>query len=450
MTRADHTHLPPALQPTLRRLRRRALDQRPSSGTAGTGGPTPGARPDAAARPHCAGARRWPTAQRAALGARPTRSCSTRRSRALRDFSDAAAPHASSRRWSCRPRPGTTPASSTTPRARARSTVISGAGLRAPVSLDWVGATAGHQDTTVDDYLAFIEPPVDAHRRRPVNLVGDCQGGWLATIYAALHPEQVNTLTLAGAPIDFHAGEPVIADWVEALLAARHGLLRGARRARRRRHAGRSSCSTASSPSSPRTRSPSSSALLARLDDPTHLERYRDFEDWFKHTQDLPGAFYLWIVEHLFRRQRADRAASSRSAASASTSARIDAPLYLLAGATDHITPPAAGLRARRPRVHARRPTSSSARRAAATSACSWAARRCATTGRRSWPQVYERSRDRAQVKPARRRARAARSRPSRLSRRRRSAAGGAAAAARRWPRGTPRRSDQRLALARR
>ena len=43
-----------------------------------------------------------------------------------------------------------------------------------------------------------------------MNLIGDCQGGWLATIYAALRPERVNTLTIAGAPIDFHAGEPVI------------------------------------------------------------------------------------------------------------------------------------------------------------------------------------------------------------------------------------------------
>ena len=29
--------------------------------------------------------------------------------------------------------------------------------------------------------------------------------------------------------------------------------------------------------------------------------RHRAFEDWFKHTQDIPGALYLWIVEHLFR-----------------------------------------------------------------------------------------------------------------------------------------------------
>ena len=52
------------------------------------------------------------------------------------------------------------------------------------------------------------------------NLVGDCQGGWLAAIYAALHPERVHTLTLAGAPIDFHAGESVIAASTRALVGS--------------------------------------------------------------------------------------------------------------------------------------------------------------------------------------------------------------------------------------
>ena len=41
--------------------------------------------------------------------------------------------------------------------------------------------------------------------------------------------------------------------------------------------------------------------LLDHLRDDDHVARYRAFEDWFKHTQDIPGAFYLWIVEHLFR-----------------------------------------------------------------------------------------------------------------------------------------------------
>lgn len=61
--------------------------------------------------------------------------------------------------------------------------------------------------------------------------------------------------------------------------------------------------------------------LLAHVREPEHVARYRAFENWFKHTEMIPGAFYLWIVEHLFQNKRV-----------------ITCPLYLLAGSTDHIT----------------------------------------------------------------------------------------------------------------
>src|SRR3954454_6819410 len=82
-------------------------------------------------------------------------------------------------------------------------------GLDRLYSMDWIGATQATKAATISDYLAEIAACIDEIGDGPVNLVGDCQGGWLATIYAALHPEQVNTLTIAGAPIDFHAGDAV-------------------------------------------------------------------------------------------------------------------------------------------------------------------------------------------------------------------------------------------------
>jgi poly(3-hydroxyalkanoate) synthetase len=79
--------------------------------------------------------------------------------------------------------------------------------------------------------------------------------------------------------------------------------------------------------------------LLANLDDPVHVERYREFEDWFKHTQAIPGAFYLWIVEHLFRDNRLI-AGELEIGGQLVELGRIKCALNLLAGATDHITPP--------------------------------------------------------------------------------------------------------------
>jgi poly(3-hydroxyalkanoate) synthetase len=79
--------------------------------------------------------------------------------------------------------------------------------------------------------------------------------------------------------------------------------------------------------------------LYTHLQDEEHLHRYREFEDWFKYTQDIPGTFYLWLVNHLFRRNeliRGELVVDGRKV----DLADISCPLYLLAGADDHITPP--------------------------------------------------------------------------------------------------------------
>src|SRR5918998_1514893 len=96
---------------------------------------------------------------------------------------------------------------------------IGAVGLDRLYSLDWIGATRATKNATISDYLGEVAAAVD-QIGGPVNLVGDCQGGWLATIYAALYPENVNTLTIAGAPIDFHAGDAVIHEWVQSLSGA--------------------------------------------------------------------------------------------------------------------------------------------------------------------------------------------------------------------------------------
>jgi poly(3-hydroxybutyrate) depolymerase len=93
------------------------------------------------------------------------------------------------------------------------------AGLTRLYSLDWVGATQETKDAGIEDYVAFIDRAIELIGG-PVNLIGDCQGGWLSTIYAALRPEHVHTLTIAGAPIDFHAGDAVIHDYVRLLSPA--------------------------------------------------------------------------------------------------------------------------------------------------------------------------------------------------------------------------------------
>ena len=216
--------------------------------------------------------------------------------------------------------------------------VAKAAGLTRLFSLDWVAATQETKDATIEDYIAAIDRAMDSVGGR-ANLVGDCQGGWLATIYAALRPDRVHTLTVAGAPIDFHAGEPQIGDWVNTLgsgdlafyrnlVATSGGVLPG-------KHMLRGFVML-----KPESELEKQLQLLANLHDADHVARYRVFEDWFKHTQDIPGAFYLWIVENLFRDNKLIQGTLVVGGEQVDMS-RIRCPLHLLGGATDHITPPA-------------------------------------------------------------------------------------------------------------
>jgi poly(3-hydroxyalkanoate) synthetase len=223
--------------------------------------------------------------------------------------------------------------------AQSQMQTILAAGLERLYALDWAGVTQETKDATITDYLAEVDAAVEeAGGGGHVNLVGDCQGGWLAAIYAALHPERVNTLTIAGAPIDFHAGDAVIRESVQflsdddlsffrALVRHGNGVLKG------------EFLLGGFIVIKPENEVGKQLQLLAHVRDARHVERYRAFEDWYKHTQDIAGAFYLWLVEHLFRDNELI-GGTLRIGDDAVELGRIECPVNLLAGATDHITPP--------------------------------------------------------------------------------------------------------------
>jgi poly(3-hydroxyalkanoate) synthetase len=223
---------------------------------------------------------------------------------------------------------------------------IRGAGLERVWAMEWIGATARTKHACMEDYIDFLDEALELIGE-PVNLIGDCQGGWLAAIYAALRPEAINTLTIAGAPIDFHAGDGPIHEWVEFLCATGgmlfyEGLVAGGGGVLPGKY-----LLDGFIVIKPENEIEKQIDLLLHLDDPKHRERYRDFEDWFKFTQDLPGDFYLWIVRELFRDNKLISGSLSVGGERVDLG-RIDVPLYLLAGATDHITPPPQVFEARR------------------------------------------------------------------------------------------------------
>jgi hypothetical protein len=99
---------------------------------------------------------------------------------------------------------------------------------------DWKSATEDMKDLEIDNYLAEVIIAIDDLGGR-VNLVGLCQGGWVAAMVAARFPDKVSSLVLAGAPIDTDAGDGPIkrmvhespAPFYEEMVALGGGLMKG-------------------------------------------------------------------------------------------------------------------------------------------------------------------------------------------------------------------------------
>ena len=213
-------------------------------------------------------------------------------------------------------------------------------GLAKVYSFDWLSCTSATKDITEDDRLDFITRAVDliAGPEGTVNLVGDCQGGWEAALWAALHPERVNTLMAAGAPIDTSAGNgpaqklmPILVPHgnmtlYKAMVNAFGGIVPGI------------SNVMGSIAMHPATHLAEHLKLFWHVQDREYLNHFSDFYDWYFHPVDLPGELYLWAVEHLFVKNEMFR--GELEVAGKTVSLRsITCPVFLLGGEEDDVTP---------------------------------------------------------------------------------------------------------------
>ncbi len=86
--------------------------------------------------------------------------------------------------------------------------------------IDWGIPSSSDRHLGIADYVqGFIDRAVDRICEREgvdqVSLMGYCIGGFLTTIYAALHPEKVRNLILMAAPIDFQVTNGLLHLWTK-------------------------------------------------------------------------------------------------------------------------------------------------------------------------------------------------------------------------------------------
>lgn len=88
--------------------------------------------------------------------------------------------------------------------------------------IDWGYPTRFEHHLTLDDYVSgFIDDCANVVRKQAglqkINLLGVCQGGTFATIYAALFPKKVQNLITIATPIDFSVKDGLLFQWAKDL-----------------------------------------------------------------------------------------------------------------------------------------------------------------------------------------------------------------------------------------
>ena len=206
------------------------------------------------------------------------------------------------------------------------------AGLARLYVTDWRSATPQMRDFTIDHCLADLNVAVD-DAGAPVDLVGLCQGGWLALAYAARFPGKVRRLVLAGAPVDIAAGESGLSRLAASvpLSVFRELVALGEGRVLGRK---------ALDLWGPKTPTDEAVRTVLQIDAAETSGKVRAlhqrFRDWYAWTVDLPGAYYLEVVEWLYKQ---NRLAEGKFVA---LGRRIDLgavtqPIYLLAARDDEL-----------------------------------------------------------------------------------------------------------------
>jgi poly(3-hydroxybutyrate) depolymerase len=209
------------------------------------------------------------------------------------------------------------------------------AGLRNVYVTDWRSATPEMRFLSIDCYLADLNVAVD-DLGGCANLVGLCQGGWMALVYAARYPSKVHGLVLAGAPVDLNAERSELSQVArsvpvyvfEQLVALGDGRVRGRHLMQLWKH--------------PSFEPKAIHALLQISDEiasPPSSRLIRLFREWYARLVDLPGTYYLQVVQWLYRD---NRLATGRFVALGRPIdlSMVRCPIFLLAARDDEIVAP--------------------------------------------------------------------------------------------------------------
>ncbi|MFO0958871.1 MAG: class III poly(R)-hydroxyalkanoic acid synthase subunit PhaC [Isosphaeraceae bacterium] len=207
--------------------------------------------------------------------------------------------------------------------------------------IDWGDASAADRSLTLSDYIdglvrTVVENVAARSATGDLHLVGYCMGGTMSTIYTALYPDAVKTLTLMAAPIDFGVGQDqsLVTAWsdpkyfdVDALIDAF------------------GNCPAAFLQASFQMMKPVQNYISKymtfydKMDDERFVENYFAMEKWTNDNIPVAGETFREYVKKLYQGNELVKGEFKLAGKPVDLKA-IACPLLLLTAGADHLVPP--------------------------------------------------------------------------------------------------------------
>jgi poly(3-hydroxybutyrate) depolymerase len=212
---------------------------------------------------------------------------------------------------------------------------LHGAGIGRLLMSDWRPASPDMCFLGIDNYLADLNVLVD-HVGGLVDLVGLCQGGWLSLVYAGRFPAKVRKLVMAGSPVDVAARQSALS----AIAAATpQSMFQSLVDLGNGRVIGRDVAKFWGSDSIDANDIRESLQTLQPVDSPEFTQLEAIFKNWNSWTVDVPGTYYLEVIEKLYKRN--ELAAGNFVALGQKIDlSRLRLPMCFLAGSADDVVAP--------------------------------------------------------------------------------------------------------------
>lgn len=206
--------------------------------------------------------------------------------------------------------------------------------------VDWIPPAAPNPSLTLERYAwdllgQAVSSVLARHRGASgLHLLGYCMGGTLSAMFTALRPELISTLTLLAAPIDFAAGDPLLARWADARhfdadsFIAAHGncpawFLQ--------------TCFLAMNPV--QSLFEKNVALYEQMTDLGRVSNHFRLEHWVNDNVPIAGETFREFVKRLYQGNELVRGDFLLGARTVDLR-RIVCPLLLLTASNDHLVPP--------------------------------------------------------------------------------------------------------------